>query len=134
MENLLDTPRCAFQFFMEDSIPTDKLEEMITLAYMYTDTIGPVIMVCTEKGYDFLVRNQLDEAYIDFGICDDEESAWGLITHLKETGQLQNEDVINNLKNCSENIFTLYSVYKAPNEIKKLIQDAIEKENAKNSI
>lgn len=101
---------------------------------MYSEIIGPVIMVCTERGYDFLVRNKLDELYIDFGVCDTEESVWGLISHLKENNQLVEDDIINNLENCSQNIRNLYSLYTVPDELKQLINQAIEKETAKNSI
>ncbi len=133
-EQILAPNRCAFQFFLGDEIPSIHLHEMMSLAHMYSEIIGPVIMVCTERGYDFLVRNKLDELYIDFGVCDTEESVWGLISHLKENNQLVEDDIINNLENCSQNIRNLYSLYTVPDELKQLINQAIEKETAKNSI
>ena len=126
--------KCGWQFFMDDIIPLDKLREVITLAYMHSEMCGPVVMICTEHGYDFMVRNNLDELYIDFGICDTSESVWGMVSHLKETKQLVDEDVINNLENCSENILTLYNLFVPPDALEVLVDRAIEKETARISI
>jgi hypothetical protein len=133
-QTILSPNRCAFQFFLGDAIMLTHVHEMISLAQMYSEMLGPVIMICTEQGYDFLIRNRLDEMYIDFGICDTDESVWGLITHLKENNHLVEEDIINNLENCSKNIRNLYSLYSTPDEVKNLIEAAILNENSKNAI
>jgi hypothetical protein len=125
---------CGFQFFINDSISIDSLKEFIELAYVYTENLGPVILICTENGYDFMVRNSLDSMYIDIGICDSEDSLWGLLTHLKETKQMSDEDVINNLENCSEKMRSLYNLTVIPKSIKELIDKAILKEEVKNAI
>lgn len=130
----VENSKCAWQFFMGNTMPPDKLREMITLAYIHGETFGPVIMICTEQGYDFIVRNELDDLYIDFGICDTEDSVWGLVSHLKETQQLNDQDVINNLENCSEKIVSLYNVYIVPQSLNLLIQKTIDREAAINSI
>lgn len=126
--------KCGWQFFVEDNYPLEKLQELIGLAHMYGEKIGPVIMICTEQGYDFLVRNNLDIVYIDFGICENQESVYGMITHLQEFQQIEESCIINNLENSPQNIVTLYKGYTLPKHIEKLVQRAIDKENAIRSI
>jgi len=125
---------CGFQFFIADHLSEESLREMIKLLYVYTEFFGPVILICTEAGYDFIVRNNFAELYIDIGICDSEDSVWGLVTHLKETGQMEAEHIINNLKNCSEKMRSLYTNAVLPKRLSELLEKAVLKEQIKNAI
>lgn len=96
---------CGCQWFPGSEIPSDKLFEMIALAHLHMENVGPMIMICTEEGYDFLVRNDLEEFYIDVIIVPDQPITPQLVNKM-----IDNYAVVeNSLQECSENLRNLYA-------------------------
>ena len=135
MENIQEMPlECAYQFFYSDDMQRAELFEKLTLAHIYAEHLGPVIMICTEGGYDFLVRNNLDEFYIDILICEDGIRMNDILYQLKTNDIIRDSQFINSLKTCPENLRILYKESSvAPKALQK-IRAAIEAEENKNKI
>lgn len=126
-----DKIECGCQWFSEDSIQEEKLFEMMALAHIYMENIGPMIMVCSEEGYDFLARNSLEELYIDVIIVPDQKIDIDLVNKL--TGR--HVVIENSLQDCSEKMRNLYS----ENEhslgwLKDKVSDVLSKEQSIRSI
>lgn len=126
-----DMEKCGCQWFPGSEIPFDKLFEIIALAYLYMDHIGPMIMICSEEGYDFLARNGLEEFYIDVIMVPEEEITSQLVNKMIDN----NAVVENSLKECSENLRNLYTEFEDTlGELREKIDSVISNERVIKSI
>jgi len=126
-----DVEKCGCQWFPGSEIPFDKLFEMIALAYLYMENIGPMIMICNEEGYDFLARNGFEEFYIDIIIVPEEEITSQLVNKMIDN----NAVVENSLKECSEILRNLYTEFEGTlDELKEKIESVISNERVIKSI
>ena len=122
---------CGCQWFSEPSIHMEKLFETIALAHIYMENIGPMVMVCSEEGYDFLARNGLEEFYIDVIIVPNEKIDIDLVNKLTGAHAL----IENSLQDCSEKMRNLYAEKSQSLDwLKEKIEDIISKEHAIRSI
>lgn len=134
MENELTMPECAYQYFFSDTLPEEKLYEVIGLASIYSENFGPVIMICTESGYDFLAKHMLDDIYIDVIICQDVSMAEMVLDNLKDQMNVPSHLFINSHQNCEENLRILYGKNQIAPEVLQKIKNAVEAEQLKNLI
>lgn len=123
--------KCGCQWFPGSEIPFDKLFEMIALANVYMDNIGPIIMICSEAGYDFLARNGLEDFYIDIIIVPDQE----ITSHLVNKMINNYASIENSLQDCSENLRTLYAeTEETLGWLREKIEDIVSKEQVLKAI
>ena len=134
MEYIDKTPECAYQYFYTDVLNRAEIFEIITLAHLYAENFGPVIMICTEPGYEFLITHMLDEFYIDIIICPDEQSAKAVVDNLRHKIGVEETQFINSLENCHENLRILYGEEHVNAGVLDIVRQAIEKEDIKNRI
>jgi len=123
--------KCGCQWFSGSEIPFDKLFEMIALAHLHMENFGPMIIICSEEGYDFLVRNDLEEFFIDVIIVPDQQVTIQLVNKM-----IDNYAVIeNSLQECSENLRNLYAETKETLDwLKEKIKNIVSKEQVLKSI
>jgi len=130
-------PICAYQNFFGSTLAENDCYEKILLAYLYSENFGPVICIVTELGYDYLVRNHLDEIYIDIIICETPEAVTQFVEHILsiEDGIDKGGVFINSLQECDENLRILYN-QTGDNllPIKELISNAVENEKRLNAL
>ncbi len=107
---------------------------MISLASLYSEHLGPVIMICTEVGYDFLINFGLDELYIDILICQNPEMVLMVVDNLKDNINIPNSYFINSKENCHEKLRILYNELPLPVTVLQKIRNTIEAEETKNKI
>jgi hypothetical protein len=134
MQNAESLPECAYQFFTSDVLNREELFEMISLASLYSEHLGPVIMICTEVGYDFLINFGLDELYIDILICQNPEMVLMVVDNLKDNINIPNSYFINSKENCHEKLRILYNELPLPVTVLQKIRNTIEAEETKNKI
>jgi hypothetical protein len=134
MQNEEILPECAYQFFTSDVLGGEELFEMISLASLYSEHFGPVIMVCTEAGYDFLINYGLDELYIDTLICQNPDMVMMLVDNLKDNINIPDANFINSKENCHEKLRILYNQLPIQVPVLQKIKEAIEREETKNRI
>jgi len=134
MQSEESLPECAYQFFTSDVLNREELFEMITLASLYSEHIGPVIMICTEAGYDFLINYGLDEFYIDTLICQNPDMVLMVVDNLKDNINIPNSYFINSKENCHEKLRILYNELPFSVSVLQKIRDTIEAEETKNKI
>lgn len=126
-----DIEKCGCQWFPGSEIPFDRLFEIIALAHLYMEHIGPMIMICSEEGYDFLARNGLEDFYIDVIMVTEEEVTLQLVNKMIDN----NAVVENSLKECSENLRNLYTEFEGTlGELKEKIESVISNERVIKSI
>lgn len=115
------------QFLSGDELSDEQIREIITAAYLFSNNVGPVVMLCSEQGYDFIMRNDLNDMYID-------------VIALLETSNITPEfiyknlgkdvHIINSLKEIEENFRNLHIESGIlSNDCFLLIEQVIEKES-----
>lgn len=134
MQNQEFLPECAYQYFVSDVLNREELFEMISLASLYSEHLGPVIMICTEAGYDFLISYGLDELYIDTLICQNPDMVMMVVDNLKENINIPNGLFINSKNNCHEKLRILYNELPLQATVIQKIREAIDREETKNRI
>ena len=134
MQDDILMPECAYQYFISDSLDEHQMREMMSLAHIYAENLGPVIMITTENGFDFLTRHNLDEIYIDVIICADAQMVELVIDNLKEQINIAEHQFINSQKNCQENLRILYEKNEVSLDVLNKIEAAIDAEQLKNRI
>lgn len=134
MKNNDFLPECAYQYFTSDGLNREELFEMISLASLYSEHLGPVIMICTEAGYEFLISYGLDELYIDTLICQNPDMVMMVVDNLKENINIANGLFINSKNNCHEKLRILYNELPLQAAVIQKIREAIDREETKNRI
>jgi hypothetical protein len=115
------------QFISGEELSDEQIREMIASAYLFSNNVGPVVMLCSEAGYDFIMRNELNDIYID-------------VIALIETSNITPEfiyenlgkdvHIINSLKEIEENLRNLHIENNVlPNDCLSTIEQVIEKES-----
>lgn len=120
-----------YQYFVEDALKSAIAFEMLTLAYICGEHCGPVIMVCSEKGYDYLVNYALDELYIDIIICPEKEDVERVVANIELHATPDQAEFINSLQTSPENLRNLYNINSIDEDVLKHINASIEKEETK---
>ena len=118
--------KCGCQWFSGSEIPFDKLFETIALAHLHMENLGPMIMICSEEGYDFLVRSELEDFFIDV-----------IIVTLQLVNKMIDSYAVieNSLQECSENLRNLYAETKETLDwLRKKIDNIVSKEQVLKSI